>query len=152
MWFEKAAKSSKDPKKVANWILAELLAVLKEQDKTVEDLNITPNHLASLIDAIHEGKISGKQGKEVFSLMLETAKEPALIIKEQGMEQVSDTGAIEAFVDEVIKENPQAVEDFKNGKTNVVGWLTGQVMKKSGGKANPGATSALVKEKLSDYN
>ena len=149
LWFEKAALASKDPKKVANWILAELLAVLKEKDETVEDLDITPEHIASLVDFIHDGKISGKQGKEVFSLMLETSKLPAEIIKERGMEQVSDAGAIEAFVEEVIKENPKAVEDFKNGKTNVLGWLTGQVMKKSGGKANPASATALVKEKLS---
>lgn len=149
LWFEKAALASKDPKKVANWILAELLAVLKEKDETVEDLDITPEHIASLVDFIHDGKISGKQGKEVFSFMLETSKLPAEIIKERGMEQVSDAGAIEAFVEEVIKENPKAVEDFKNGKTNVLGWLTGQVMKKSGGKANPASATALVKEKLS---
>ena len=149
LWFEEAAAQSKDPKKVANWILAELLAVLKEQELTVSQLKIGPGHIASLVDAVQEGKITSKQAKEVFAEMLESAALPADIIKARGMEQVSDTGAIEALVDQVIAENPKAVEDFKGGKTNVLGWLTGQVMKKSAGKANPASATALVKEKLS---
>lgn len=149
LWFEEAAGLSKDPKKVANWILAELLAVLKEQELTVSQLKIGPGHIAALVDAVQDGKITSKQAKEVFAEMLETAAMPADIIKSRGMEQVSDTGAIEALVDQVIAENPKAVEDFKGGKTNVLGWLTGQVMKKSAGKANPATATALVKEKLS---
>ena len=149
LWFEEAASKSKDSKKVANWILAELLAVLNEKDMTIQQLEITPLHIASLVDFIHDGKISSKQAKEVFAEMLVSSSMPAEIIKARGMEQVSDTAAIEAFVDEVLKENPKAVEDFKSGKTNVLGWLTGQVMKKSGGKANPASATALVKAKLS---
>ena len=149
LWFEEAAAQSKDPKKVANWILAELLAVLKEQELTVSQLKIGPGHIASLVDAVQEGRITSKQAKEVFAEMLESAALPADIIKARGMEQVSDMGAIEALVEQVIAENPRAVEDFKGGKTNVLGWLTGQVMKKSAGKANPASATALVKEKLS---
>ena len=149
LWFEEAAAQSKDPKKVANWILAELLAVLKEQELTVSQLKIGPDHIASLVDAVQEGRITSKQAKEVFAEMLESAALPADIIKARGMEQVSDMGAIEALVEQVIAENPRAVEDFKGGKTNVLGWLTGQVMKKSAGKANPASATALVKEKLS---
>ena len=149
LWFEEAAAQSKDPKKVANWILAELLAVLKEQELTVSQLKIGPGHIAALVDAVQEGRITSKQAKEVFAEMLESAALPADIIKAKGMEQVSDMGAIEALVEQVIAENPKAVEDFKGGKTNVLGWLTGQVMKKSAGKANPASATALVKEKLS---
>ena len=149
LWFEEAAAQSKEPKKVANWILAELLAVLKEQELTVSQLKIGPGHIASLVDAVQEGRITSKQAKEVFAEMLESAALPADIIKAKGMEQVSDMGAIEALVEQVIAENPKAVEDFKGGKTNVLGWLTGQVMKKSAGKANPASATALVKEKLS---
>ena len=149
LWFEEAAAQSKEPKKVANWILAELLAVLKEQELTVSQLKIGPGHIAALVDVVQEGRITSKQAKEVFAEMLESAALPADIIKAKGMEQVSDTGAIEALVDQVIAENPKAVEDFKGGKTNVLGWLTGQVMKKSAGKANPATATALVKEKLS---
>lgn len=149
LWFEEAAGQSKDPKKVANWILAEVLAVLNEQELAISQLKIGPRHIASLVDVVQEGTISSKQAKEVFAEMLESAAMPEEIIKSKGMEQVSDMGAIEALVDQVIAENPKAVEDFKNGKTNVLGWLTGQVMKKSAGKANPASATALVKEKLS---
>ena len=116
---------------------------------SVSEIKIKPDHIAELVNAIHDGKISGKQAKEVFAEMLESGEMPAAIIKAKGMEQVSDTSAIAAIVDSVIAENPKAVEDFKSGKTNVLGWLTGQVMKKSAGKANPGTATALVKEKLS---
>ena len=148
LWFEEAAKGAKDVKKVANWILAELLAVLNEERKTITEVNITPAHITSLVNAIADKKITYAQVKTVFAKMLETSKMPDEIIKEEGMESVSDTGAIEAIVDQVIAENPKAVEDFKGGKTNVIGWLTGQVMKASKGKANPGIASKLVGEKL----
>ena len=149
LWFEDAAQGAKDVKKVANWILAELLAVLNEQRKTINEVNITPAHITELVNAIADKKISGAQGKTVFAKMMESGKTPSVIIKEEGMETVSDSGAIEAMVDKVIAENPKAVEDFKSGKTNVIGWLTGQVMKASQGKANPGVASKLVGEKLS---
>ncbi len=149
LWYEEAAALSKDPKKVANWILAEVLAVLNERELTISQLKIGPGHIAALVDAVLDGKITSKQAKEVFAEMLETAAMPADIIKAKGMEQVSDSSVIESLVEQVIAENPKAVEDFKNGKTNVLGWLTGQVMKKSAGKANPASATALVKEKLS---
>jgi len=148
LWFEAAAEGAKDVKKVANWILAELLAVLNDQRKTINEVNITPAHITELVNAIADKKISNAQGKTVFAKMMESGKTPSVIIKEEGMETVSDSGAIEAIVDKVIADNPKAVEDFKSGKTNVIGWLTGQVMKASQGKANPGMASKLVGEKL----
>ena len=148
-WFEKAAEGAKDVKKVANWILAELLSVLNANKQTINDVTITPAHITELVNIIAEGKISGAQGKTVFAKMLETNDMPAKIAKDLGMEVVSDNGAIEAIVDSVIAANPKAVEDFKGGKTNVIGWLTGQVMKESKGKANPKIASKLVNEKLS---
>lgn len=148
LWFEEAAKGARNVKKVANWILAELLAVLNEKNETINDVTITPGHITALVNAIDEGKISGAQGKVVFARMLETNKMPEQIIKEEGMEVVSDAGAIDAIVDKVIAANAKAVEDFKSGKTNVVGWLTGQVMKESRGKANPRLASELVTKRL----
>ena len=148
MWFEDAAKNAKDVKKVANWILAELLAVLNEKNQTISDISITPKHITSLVNNIEDGKITSAQGKEVFAEMLSSGKTPDEIIKEKGMEVVSDTGAIEAIVDSVIAANPKAIEDFKSGKTNVIGWLTGQVMKQSKGKANPGMVNQLLAAKL----
>ncbi|MCR4938754.1 MAG: Asp-tRNA(Asn)/Glu-tRNA(Gln) amidotransferase subunit GatB [Treponemataceae bacterium] len=147
-WFEEAAAQSKDVKKTANLILAELLAVLNEKEETVADLKITPAHIAQLSNAASAGKITSKQVKEVFACMMETAKFPDDIIKEKGMEVVSDSSAIEGFVSQVLAENPKAIADYKSGKTNVVGWLMGQVMKKSGGKADPKTATALLRTEL----
>ena len=148
MFFEEAAKKSKNPKRAVNIILAELLAVLNEKKQTINDVSITPAHIAQLADALEDQKITSKQGKEVFAEMLASNKMPADIIKEKDMEVVSDAGAIEKIVQDVIAANPKAVEDYKNGKTNVVGWLMGQVMKMSQGKANPKQATELLNVQL----
>ena len=148
LWFEEAAKKSKSPKRAANLILTELLAVLNETQETIDSVSITPLHIAELADALESGKITSKQGKGVFEKMLATKKLPSEIIKEEGMEQVNDVGAIEKIVESVVAENPQAVADFKNGKTNALGWLMGQVMKASHGKANPKQATELLKQRL----
>ena len=150
LWFEEAAKGAKSVKKVANWILAELLAVLNEKNITINDVSITPAHIRELVNAIEDKKISNAQGKIVFAKMLENGKMPAEIIKAEGMETVSDTGAIDGIVAKVIADNPKAVADFKGGKTNVVGWLMGQVMKASGGKVNPKLATELVQKHLAN--
>ncbi|WP_318662636.1 Asp-tRNA(Asn)/Glu-tRNA(Gln) amidotransferase subunit GatB [Treponema sp.] len=149
LWFEEASEKAKSPKRVANLILSELLAKLNEEKKTITDIALTPKHITELADALEEKKITSKQGKEVFAEMLSSNKLPSEIIKEKGMEVVSDAGAIEKIVDEVIAANPKAVADFKSGKTNVIGWLMGQVMKASQGKANPKQATELVTKKLS---
>ena len=148
MFFEAAATKSKNPKKAVNIILAELLAVLNEKKETINDVEITPAHIAELADALEDGKITSKQGKEVFAEMMATNKMPSVIIKEKGMEVVSDAGEIDKIVQEVIAANPKAVEDFKGGKTNVVGWLMGQVMKQSHGKANPKQATEILNKYL----
>ena len=150
LWFEEAAKGAKDVKKVANWILAELLAVLNEKNISIGEVSITPRHIRELVNAIADKKISNAQGKIVFAKMLENGKMPAEIIKAEGMETVSDTGAIDAIVAKVIADNPKAVADYKGGKTNVVGWLMGQVMKASGGKVNPKTATELVQKHLAN--
>lgn len=149
MFFEAAATKSKNPKKAVNIILAELLAVLNEKKETINDVEITPAHIAELADALEDGKITSKQGKEVFAEMMATNKMPSVIIKEKGMEVVSDAGEIDKIVQDVIAANPKAVEDFKGGKTNVVGWLMGQVMKLSHGKANPKQATEILNKYLS---
>ena len=148
LWFEEAAKKSKSPKRAANLILTELLAVLNETQETIDSVSITPLHIAELADALESGKITSKQGKTVFEKMLATKKLPSEIIKEEGMEQVNDAGAIEKIVESVVAANPQAVADFKGGKTNALGWLMGQVMKASHGKANPKQATELLKQRL----
>lgn len=149
MFFEAAATKSKNPKKAVNIILAELLAVLNEKKETINDVEIKPAHIAELADALEDGKITSKQGKEVFAEMMATNKMPSVIIKEKGMEVVSDAGEIDKIVQDVIAANPKAVEDFKGGKTNVVGWLMGQVMKLSHGKANPKQATEILNKYLS---
>ena len=149
-WFEAAAAKSKDPKKAANWVLAEVLAVLNDRGLSLADLKITPTHVAALVNAVADGAITSRQAKDVFAEMLETGSMPEAIIKARGMTQVSDTGAIERIVDEVLAANPQALEDWKKGKTNVAGWLCGQVMKLSKGQANPATATALVQKRLAD--
>lgn len=149
-WFERAAKASRDPKKCANWVLAEVLAILNGRNVGLEDLKITPEHVAGLVNEICAGTITSKQAKEVFAAMLETGDLPKAVIAKLGMEAVSDSGEIEKIVDEVIASNPAALDDWRNGKTNVAGWLTGQVMKLSKGKANPATATALVQKKLAE--
>lgn len=149
LWFEEAAKQSKSPKRVANLILSELLAVLNEKNQQITDIELTPHHIAELADALENGRITSKQGKTVFEKMLATGKLPSAIISEEGMEQMSDGDAIEKIVDAVIAANPKAVADLKGGKSNVIGWMMGQVMKQSHGKANPQQATELLTEKLS---
>lgn len=148
LWFEEAAKNSVSPKRVANLILSELLAVLNEKNETIDDVSITPAHIAELSDALEKNAITSKQGKEVFAEMMRTNEMPSAIIKKRGMQTVSDEGEIDRIVSAVIDANPKAVADWKAGKTNVLGWLMGQVMKESHGKANPTKAAEMVKEKL----
>jgi aspartyl-tRNA(Asn)/glutamyl-tRNA(Gln) amidotransferase subunit B len=150
LWFEEAVTGAKSQKRVANLILTELLAVLNEKQQTITDIAITPAHIRSLADALEENKITSKQGKGIFEKMLATNKTADVIIKEDGLEQVSDADAIEKVVDSVIAANPKAVADYKAGKTNVTGWLMGQVMKASHGKANPKQSTELLEKKLSE--
>lgn len=148
LWFEEAAKLSKDVKKLANWILAELLAVLNEKEITIEEVNITPAHIAQLVNAVADARINGKQAKDVFVDMINTGNFPDDIIKEKGIVVVSDSDAIGEFITQVLAENPKAVEDYKGGKTNAVGWLMGQVMKLSKGKADPASATKLLMAEL----
>ncbi len=149
-WFESAAKAAKDPKKVANWVLAEVLAIVNDRGVALEDLKFTPAHIAELVNAVVSGSITSKQAKDVFARMNESGERPDAIVKELGLAVVSDSSAIEKIVDDVFAANPAALEDWKNGKTNVAGWLTGQVMKMSKGQANPATATALVQKKLAD--
>lgn len=150
LWFEAACEHAKSPKRVANLILTELLARLNEEKRSVTDIAITPKHITELADALEENKITSKQGKEVFAEMLATNKMPSEIIKEKGLETVSDSNEIEKIVDQVLAANPKAIEDFKAGKSNAAGWLMGQVMKASQGKANPKQASEFVNKKLKE--
>src|SRR5207244_12939443 len=147
-YFEAAAKGAKKPKNVANWILNDLQSALSTAGKTINDCPLAPEALAELVNLIDTGKISGKQGKEVFSEMFSSGTGAAAIVKEKGIEQLSDTNAIEKFCDEVIAANPKPAADFKAGNAASLNFLKGQVMKLSKGKANPQLAGEILEKKL----
>jgi len=148
-YFETAAKGAKKPKNIANWILNDLQSTLSTEGVTINDCPIPPAALDELVNLIDSGTINGKQGKEVFAEMFATKKGAAVIVEEKGLKQVSDTGAIEALADEVIAANPGPVAEYKSGKTSVINFLKGQVMKLSKGKANPAVAGEILEKKLS---
>lgn len=147
-YFEKAATGAKKPKNIANWILNDLQNVLSTAGKTIGECPIPPEALDELVNLIDSGKISGKQGKEVFAEMFATGKGAPIIVKEKGIEQLSDTSAIEKFCDEVIEANPKPAADFKAGNAASLNFLKGQVMKLSKGKANPQLVGEILERKL----
>ncbi len=146
-YYEIVAKGQ-DPKLAANWVINELLGILKKHDKTLEDSPISAEQLRGLIALISNETISGKIAKEVFAEMFTSGKNADIIVEEKGLKQVTDTGAIEVLIDEVIADNPDNVAAYKGGKEKLFGFFVGQVMKKSQGKANPAVVNKLLKEKL----
>ena len=147
-YFETAARGAKKPKNVANWIINDLLSAMSAGSVNISDCPIAPSSLDELVNLIDAGSINSKQGKEVFAEMFSTGKSAAVIVEEKGLKQESDTGAIEAFVDEVIAANPGPVADFKTGKASALNFLKGQVMKLSKGKANPALAGEILEKKL----
>ena len=149
VYFEAAAKNAPKPKAIANYVLNDLLSALGAASKSIGACPIPPQQLNELVDLIDSGKISSKQGKDVFAEMFGTGKPPGLIVEEKGLKQESDLGAIEAFCSEVIGANPKSVEDYKAGKAAAINFLKGQVMKLSKGKANPNLVGATLVRLLS---
>lgn len=147
-YYEEAAKTAKDAKKTANWVIGDLSAALNRDNRTFANAGVAPEHLAQLVNLVADDTISGKQAKTVFEDMLSSGKEPAKIVEEKGMKQVTDEGAILALVTEVLDANPKSIEDYKAGKDRAIGFLVGQVMKKSRGTANPKRTNELIREEL----
>jgi aspartyl-tRNA(Asn)/glutamyl-tRNA(Gln) amidotransferase subunit B len=147
-YFEAAAKGAKKPKNIANWILNDLQNALSNVDKTIGDCPIPPEAVDELVSLIDSGKISGRQGKEVFAEMFSTGERASAIVKKHGIEQLSEVGAIEALCDEVIAANPKPVADFKAGNIASLNFLKGQVIKLSRGKANPQLVGEVLENKL----
>ena len=146
--FFEVASHGRDAKKVANWLMGDFFAMLNEKHLELKDSPISAENLGKLVDLISKEVISGKIAKDVFVIMTETGKDPEIIVEEKGLKQVTDTGAIEAMVDKIIAENPDNLAAYKAGKTNLLGWFVGQVIKQSQGKANPAIVNKLLKEKL----
>ncbi len=147
-YFEAAARDAERPKIVANWILNDLQSALGAAGKTVENCSIRPESLNELVKLIDSGKISGKQAKDVFAGMFATGKTASAIVKEKGIEQLSDVSAIEKMCDEVISANPKPASDFQAGNAASLNFLKGQVMKLSKGKANPQLVGEILQRKL----
>ncbi|MDH4228286.1 MAG: Asp-tRNA(Asn)/Glu-tRNA(Gln) amidotransferase subunit GatB [Nitrospirota bacterium] len=137
-----------DPKATCNWVMGDLSARLNEAGTDIADCPMTPGQLGGLVKLIHSGEISGKIAKTVFADMYGTDKSAAGIVKEKGLVQVSDTGAIDAIIDQVIAANPGELEAYRGGKDKLFGFFVGQVMKASKGQANPGMVNERLKEKL----
>ena len=136
-------------KLIANWLIVEVFGAMNRDGKSIDNLPFEPQHLANLVDLIIDKAICGKSAKDVFSKMWETGKEPAKLIEELGLRQVSDTSVIEKAIEEVIAANAAQVEQYRSGKEQVFGFLIGQVMKSLQGKANPGVVNTILKQKLS---
>jgi aspartyl-tRNA(Asn)/glutamyl-tRNA(Gln) amidotransferase subunit B len=147
-YFEAAAKGARKPKTVANWILNDLQSALANGGRTITECPVPPEALEELVNLVEAGTISGKQAKDVFAEMFASGKSAAEIVKEKGIEQLTDTGAIETLCDQVIAAHPKPVADFKAGHGASLNFLKGQVMKLSKGTANPGLVGEILERKL----
>jgi aspartyl-tRNA(Asn)/glutamyl-tRNA(Gln) amidotransferase subunit B len=147
-YFEACVEAYPQPKTVSNWIMTELLRELKNSGHEMVDCPIPPDRLAGLLKMIDNGTISGKIAKTVFEEMYRTGRPAEEIVKEKGLIQISDEGALEALIDEVLQSHPNEREAYRQGKSQLLGFFVGQVMKRSQGKANPGKVNELLKKKL----
>ncbi|CAM4335781.1 aspartyl-tRNA(Asn)/glutamyl-tRNA(Gln) amidotransferase subunit B [Paenibacillus endophyticus] len=147
-FFEESLSYTKDAKAVSNWIMGDLLGYLNANGQEISDVKITGQGLGEMIGLLEKGTINGKIAKTVFKAMLESGKLPQQIVEEQGLVQISDEGAVLVIVDQIIEANPQSVEDYRAGKDKAIGFLVGQIMKASKGKANPALANKLLIERL----
>ena len=146
-YFEEVVKNGVKAKKASNWIMTELLRELKGDDVT--SCKVRSDQLAALLVMVDDGTISGKIAKIVFLEMMDSGKDAAVVVKEKNLVQVSDQGELLVIVQEIIAANPGQAEDFKNGKTKLMGYFVGQLMQKTKGKANPKVANELFSKELS---
>jgi len=147
-FFEVVARGRKDPKLAANWVIVELFGALNRLGRDIASSPVSARQLAGLLDLIENDTISGRIAKDVFGFMVETGRDAAAIVEERGLRQVTDTGAIEAAIDKVIADSAAKVAEYRGGKQALFGWFVGQVMKSTGGRANPAAVNELLRKKL----
>lgn len=147
-YFENCVKIYTKPKVVSNWIMGELLAAVNARNLMIRDLELSPESFVAIFKMIDRGTISGKIAKELLPQMLDTKAEADEIVRNKGLVQISDTSQVDKFIDQVIAENPKPVNDFYKGKLNALGFLVGQIMRKSQGRVNPKITNQLLREKL----
>ncbi len=149
-FYENTIQTCKEYKLVCNWLLGEVQAYLNKNNLTINETKLTPLYLGHIITLIQDGTISSKQAKTVFECLMKEGKDPYVIIEEKGMKQISDPAQLSAIINEILDNNAQSIEDFKNGKDRAVGFLVGQIMKKTGGKANPKVTNQILIQLLKE--
>ena len=149
-FFEAAVDEGADPKAVSNWMMGELSAYLNARSMEIDAVRVTPGQLAAMIAMVDKGIISGKIAKSVFEEMLETGKDPEDIVAERGITQISDQDELQRLVTEVLEENPASVDDYRRGKEKALGFLVGQVMRKTKGRANPQLVNELLRRGLEE--
>ncbi|MEC8595415.1 MAG: Asp-tRNA(Asn)/Glu-tRNA(Gln) amidotransferase subunit GatB [SAR324 cluster bacterium] len=147
-YFEEVVAAKADPKLVCNWISGELMRIMNENKADIRNVGIPAGSLASLIQFLQEGSISGKIAKTVFEEMVQSGKDPATIIEVRGLKQVSDEGALRGLLETLLNNNPKQVEQYRAGKTQIKGFFVGQVMKETKGQANPKIVNQLLEELL----
>ena len=146
--FEATVAICGQPKKVSNWLMVETLRLLKENSMDPEDIRFSPEHLAAIIEMVDKKEINGSVAKEVFEKVFKEDIDPRAYVEEKGLKTVNDEGALRSTIEEIVKNNPQSVEDYHNGKQKAIGFLVGQTMKAMQGKADPGMVNQILKELL----
>jgi aspartyl-tRNA(Asn)/glutamyl-tRNA(Gln) amidotransferase subunit B len=150
-YFEAAVAAAKvEPKSISNWLMNDVLGIIRDQRVTAGELRLQPEHLAEIVSMVESGKITGSTGKSLLQKVEETGSDPRQIVEAEGLAQVSDEEALRALVVEILEENPEQVATYKGGKTTILGWFVGQLMGKTRGKANPQLARALFEEMLQE--
>ena len=147
-YFEACLQWCGNPKLVSNWVMGELLGLLNEQHRTIDDPPVSNEQLGRLLVMVEKGRISGKTAKNVFTKMAQSGQNPEQIVESQGLAQVSDVDALEKIVEEVLAANPNEVAAYQAGKPKLIGFFVGQVMRATRGKANPTVVNELLAKKL----
>ncbi|MFH0813286.1 MAG: Asp-tRNA(Asn)/Glu-tRNA(Gln) amidotransferase GatCAB subunit B, partial [Pseudomonadota bacterium] len=147
-YFEDCARLFPQPKTISNWIMTEVLRLLKKDNREIEECQVTPQQLAEMFQLMEKGTISGKIAKQVFEEMYETGSSAVEIVRKKGLEQVSDEAELENIITKTLAANPDIVEKYQKGNTKVFGFLVGQIMKETRGKANPQIVNKILQEKL----
>jgi len=146
-YFEDVA-AGRDAKQAANWVTGNLFGALNTAGQSISESPISAQALGGLLDLMADDTISSRTAKDVFEIMLETGKDPAAIVEEKGLKQITDTGEIEAVIDQIISDNPDQADQVRGGNDKAIGWFVGQVMQATGGTANPGTVNGMLREKL----
>ncbi|MFT5388321.1 MAG: aspartyl-tRNA(Asn)/glutamyl-tRNA(Gln) amidotransferase subunit B, partial [Candidatus Omnitrophota bacterium] len=147
-YFEDCVSNFKDTKKIANWMNGAVLKELNERKITISEINVAPKELATLINKVEDGSISNLAAKDVLRFMIDSGKGAEAIIEEKGLAQVSDDSALETIIDDIIKENEEVANQIREGKDSAIGFMVGQAMKKTQGKANPKKIGELIRRRL----